>query len=128
HRGDGLCAGTDRPHRRPAGPPWAQGPDLRLPHRARGDRRVERRGLRCPRRPDASSFGLDGLSTAMAGEWMAGEMAEQPRVIGDLIDARAGMIEQIREVLPSEPAGVILVARGSSDNAAVWGRYVLEVA
>jgi glucosamine--fructose-6-phosphate aminotransferase (isomerizing) len=59
---------------------------------------------------------------------MTAEMGEQPRVLAALAGRRAALVERVRAVLPAAPAGVVLVARGSSDNAAIFGRYVLELA
>src|ERR1700712_3162743 len=59
---------------------------------------------------------------------MTAEMAEQPRVLAALAGRRDELIAHVREALPAAPAGIVLVARGSSDNAAVFGRYVLELA
>jgi glutamine---fructose-6-phosphate transaminase (isomerizing) len=63
-----------------------------------------------------------------AGAQMTAEMAEQPRVLADLAARRDELTSHVREALPGAPAGIVLVARGSSDNAAVFGRYVLELA
>jgi glucosamine--fructose-6-phosphate aminotransferase (isomerizing) len=63
-----------------------------------------------------------------AGSLMTSEMAEQPRVLAALAGRRDELIAHVREALPGAPAGIVLVARGSSDNAAVFGRYVLELA
>ncbi len=53
-------------------------------------------------------------------------MAEQPAVLSGLL-ARAGDIgAQVRALADPAPVGVVLIARGSSDNAAVYGRYLLE--
>jgi glucosamine--fructose-6-phosphate aminotransferase (isomerizing) len=62
------------------------------------------------------------------GSQMTAEMAEQPRVLADLAARRTELAAHVREALPGAPAGIVLVARGSSDNAAVFGRYVLELA
>jgi glucosamine--fructose-6-phosphate aminotransferase (isomerizing) len=59
---------------------------------------------------------------------MAAEMAEQPAVLAGLIGRREDIVSRLRDVAPPDPAGVLLVARGSSDHAAVFGRYVLEAA
>jgi glucosamine--fructose-6-phosphate aminotransferase (isomerizing) len=60
---------------------------------------------------------------------MAAEMAEQPRVLAALAARRGELCAEVREAVgPTPPAGIVLVARGSSDNAAVFGRYVLELA
>jgi glucosamine--fructose-6-phosphate aminotransferase (isomerizing) len=63
-----------------------------------------------------------------AGAQMTLEMGEQPRVLGALAARRFDLIDHVREALPGAPVGIVLVARGSSDNAAVFGRYVLELA
>ena len=59
---------------------------------------------------------------------MAAEMAEQPEVIERLFARREQILAELRAGLPADPAGVVLVARGSSDNAAVYGRYLLALA
>jgi len=62
------------------------------------------------------------------GALMAAEIAEQPAVLGRLIDARAELLAEVRAILPPAPIRVVIVARGSSDHAAVYGRYLLEYA
>jgi glucosamine--fructose-6-phosphate aminotransferase (isomerizing) len=59
---------------------------------------------------------------------MAREMAEQPEVVGALLARREEFAARLRAIAPEPPTGVILIARGSSDNAAIYGRYVLEAA
>jgi glucosamine--fructose-6-phosphate aminotransferase (isomerizing) len=66
--------------------------------------------------------------TAAAGAQMTAEMAEQPRVLAALAGRRQELVAHVREALPTPATGIVLVARGSSDNAAVFGRYVLELA
>lgn len=64
-----------------------------------------------------------------AGSQMAAEMAEQPRVLAALAARRGALTAELRAVLGDvPPVGIVLVARGSSDNAAIFGRYVLELA
>lgn len=56
------------------------------------------------------------------------EIAEQPDVVARLLaDQRGPVAEVARIVREREPSTIVLVARGSSDNAAVYGRYLLEV-
>ena len=64
----------------------------------------------------------------MSGTRMAGEMAEQPEVLSGLAARREDLRDAIRAVIPAPLAGIVLIARGSSDHAAVYGRYVLEAA
>lgn len=59
---------------------------------------------------------------------MAAEMAEQPAVLAGLMGRRDELCGRVRTAVPPELAGISLVARGSSDHAAVYGRYVLEMA
>jgi glucosamine--fructose-6-phosphate aminotransferase (isomerizing) len=68
------------------------------------------------------------MSPTDRGAQMAAEMAEQPRVLEALAGRRDELVAHVREALPGAPAGIVLVARGSSDNAAVFGRYALELA
>ena len=58
---------------------------------------------------------------------MSLEMAEQPAVLARLA-ARAGTdMAAVRKLTPGALAGVVFVARGSSDNAALFGRYLAEL-
>jgi glucosamine--fructose-6-phosphate aminotransferase (isomerizing) len=59
---------------------------------------------------------------------MAAEMGQQPDVLRALVQRREDIVNAVRAVLPQPLAGLTLVARGSSDHAAVYGRYVLEMA
>jgi glucosamine--fructose-6-phosphate aminotransferase (isomerizing) len=63
-----------------------------------------------------------------AGALMTAEMAEQPRVLAALIDRRARIADEVRSVMPDDLSGITLIARGSSDHAAIYGRYVMQVA
>jgi glucosamine--fructose-6-phosphate aminotransferase (isomerizing) len=62
------------------------------------------------------------------GSVMAAEMAEQPAILRRLIDQRGDLLARVRAILPASPVRVVIVARGSSDHAAIYGRYVLEYA
>lgn len=56
------------------------------------------------------------------------EIVDQPAVVQRLLDHEAAAVREIASVLARrEPAAIVLVARGSSDNAAVYGRYLFEV-
>jgi glucosamine--fructose-6-phosphate aminotransferase (isomerizing) len=68
-----------------------------------------------------------------AGSVMAAELAEQPEVLSRLVGRHAADRDQVRAVLPGRLlpgrlAGTVLLARGSSDNVAVYGRYLIELA
>ena len=62
------------------------------------------------------------------GTRMAADMAAQPATLAGLVDGRAEIVRALRSALPAVPAGAVIVARGSSDYAAVFGRYALEAA
>jgi glutamine---fructose-6-phosphate transaminase (isomerizing) len=64
----------------------------------------------------------------MNGSRMAEEMAEQPARVQSLIGRFEAIAEQVRAVAPAPLSGITIVARGSSDHAAVYGRYLLETA
>ena len=64
----------------------------------------------------------------MKGRLMAAEMAEQPAIREALLRRRVEIVDQVRAILPHPLSGIVLVARGSSDHAAVYGRYVFEIA
>lgn len=56
---------------------------------------------------------------------MAADMAAQPEVLRGLAARRH---EAVAGLLGTQPAGVAVIARGSSDYAAIFGRYLLEAA
>src|ERR1700730_17706251 len=64
----------------------------------------------------------------MNGTQMAREMAEQPGGLQRLIGRFDAIVERVRAVVPVPLSGITMVARGSSDHAAVYGRYLLEAA
>jgi glutamine---fructose-6-phosphate transaminase (isomerizing) len=64
----------------------------------------------------------------MNGENMAAEMAEQPGVLDRLVQRREAITASITSLLPKHLCGTVLLARGSSDTAALYGRYLFEMA
>jgi glucosamine--fructose-6-phosphate aminotransferase (isomerizing) len=64
----------------------------------------------------------------MTGERMATEMAEQPQVLGAIAARFDELRQAVADVAPKPLSGVTFVARGSSDNAALLGRYAVELA
>ncbi len=62
------------------------------------------------------------------GTVMSAEMAEQPDRLSALLDRSDQIMDRIRQVLPDQLAGTVLIARGSSDHAATTGQYLLELA
>jgi glutamine---fructose-6-phosphate transaminase (isomerizing) len=63
----------------------------------------------------------------MPGTLMSAEMAEQPAVLARLIARADEDAATMRKVTPDPLAGTVLLARGSSDNAALFGRYLAEL-
>jgi glutamine---fructose-6-phosphate transaminase (isomerizing) len=59
------------------------------------------------------------------GERMKADMAAQPEVVRALLARRS---EIVASLAGEKPAGVVIVARGSSDYAAIFARYLLETA
>lgn len=66
------------------------------------------------------------MSQGTLGKVMAMEMGEQPLVLRHLLLRRERILDALGRELPESPRGVALVARGTSDNAAIYGRYAIE--
>lgn len=81
-----------------------------------------------PGRPARSKGARRDKLRPMSGALMASEMAEQPARLRELIGRAEAIGERVRAVAPSRMCGITIVARGSSDHAAVYGRYLLEAA
>jgi glucosamine--fructose-6-phosphate aminotransferase (isomerizing) len=64
----------------------------------------------------------------MTGKHMRAEMQEQPAALGRLVDRFDEQVAAVRAVARKPLVGVMFLARGSSDNAAVYGRYLAELA
>jgi len=63
----------------------------------------------------------------MSGERMAAEISEQPEVLARLL-ASAGEIEGVAEqVRRARPRFVLIAARGTSDHAALYAKYLTEI-
>lgn len=61
----------------------------------------------------------------MIGEWMEKEVRQQPEV---LARGASGYLRDLRGFLEGRSFDmVVIAARGSSDNAALYGRYLIEV-
>jgi glucosamine--fructose-6-phosphate aminotransferase (isomerizing) len=63
----------------------------------------------------------------MNGKLMRREMSDQPDVLARLGARREDTVGRVRAVVPSCLAGVLLLARGSSDHAALHARYLIEL-
>ena len=64
----------------------------------------------------------------MTGERMRAEMHDQPATLERFVGRFDAHVEAVRAVVPHELAGVAFLARGSSDNVAIYGRYLAEMA
>ncbi len=70
---------------------------------------------------------IDIAAAALADQLLWREIAEQPDVLSG-IAARQGELGDLgRSLFEPRPPLVVLVARGTSDNAAMYARYLLEV-
>lgn len=62
------------------------------------------------------------------GALMAAEIAEQPAVLERLLHDGAPRIAEIRAAIEAfDPALVVLAARGTSDHAALYAKYLIEI-
>ncbi|MGW1885120.1 SIS domain-containing protein [Streptomyces sp. NPDC001970] len=62
------------------------------------------------------------------GRIMSGEMAEQPAVLRRILDQGAPRIREVAAAIAGrKPRFVLLTARGTSDNAALYAKYLLEI-
>jgi glucosamine--fructose-6-phosphate aminotransferase (isomerizing) len=67
------------------------------------------------------------VTAAAAGVLMRAEIAEQPEAVARTIDATAPQAAALAAAARSRDVrSVVLLARGSSDHAALYGRYLLE--
>lgn len=64
----------------------------------------------------------------MSGEHMTAEMAEQPAILADIAARFGAERDRVAALVTNQLRGIAFVARGSSDNAALLGRYVAELA
>lgn len=64
----------------------------------------------------------------MTGALMAEEMVTQPAVLAAIVERFEEHRREVAAIVPRPLAGVAFVARGSSSNAALLGRYLAELA
>lgn len=64
---------------------------------------------------------------SMNGAFMEAEIAEQPEVLDRILHDRRPEIERVaQEVRQRQPRFVLFVARGTSDHAALYAKYLIE--
>ncbi|GAA1941133.1 SIS domain-containing protein [Amycolatopsis minnesotensis] len=66
-------------------------------------------------------------SEVRPGEFMAAEIAEQPAVLAGLVERRADIAAVASAIAERPPRFALLAARGSSDHAALYAKYLIEV-
>jgi len=68
------------------------------------------------------------MSTPVLGHLVRAEIAEQPSVADRVLTAAVGELTRLAAVLrEAAPRAVLLTARGTSDHAALYAKYLLEV-
>src|SRR4051794_2372763 len=94
------------------------------PRRHRPSTRRRGRGARVP----SDDRGAPGVtpSAVAASSRMREEIFEQPDALARTLDGLAEVRQRLRR-LRNDVDRVVFFARGSSDNAAIYGRYVCEV-
>ncbi|WP_049580513.1 SIS domain-containing protein [Streptomyces sp. SBT349] len=71
---------------------------------------------------------MSATASHRPGHVMAGEMAEQPAVLRRLLSEGAAPIRAVAErIAARQPRFVLLTGRGTSDNAALYAKYLLEI-
>jgi glucosamine--fructose-6-phosphate aminotransferase (isomerizing) len=70
---------------------------------------------------------LEDAVTGQPGALMASEVAEQPTILGGLVEHRAEIADVAARLAAARPRFVLLAARGSSDHAALYAKYLVEV-
>jgi glucosamine--fructose-6-phosphate aminotransferase (isomerizing) len=63
----------------------------------------------------------------MPGALMAAEIAEQPDTLAGLLAARGELEDAARRIAAARPRFVLIAARGTSDHAALYAKYVVEI-
>ncbi|MEU3274624.1 SIS domain-containing protein [Saccharomonospora sp. NPDC006951] len=58
---------------------------------------------------------------------MTAEIGEQPRILAELVETRADIAAVAEAVARRPPRFALLAARGSSDHAALYAKYLIEV-
>jgi glutamine---fructose-6-phosphate transaminase (isomerizing) len=78
--------------------------------------------------PSRSDPGRSDIRLAAPGSKMLAEIREQPAALIRTLAACAKTAEELRRRFEKQrPKLVVIVARGTSDNAAITGRYLIEI-
>lgn len=69
----------------------------------------------------------DDRAASEPGRLMAKEIAEQPEVLARILDSGvSGIRTAASDIAAAKPRFVLLAARGTSDHAALYGKYLIE--
>jgi glucosamine--fructose-6-phosphate aminotransferase (isomerizing) len=63
----------------------------------------------------------------MPGTLMAADIAEQPAILAGLLAARDELEDAARRIAAARPRFVLIAARGTSDHAALYAKYLVEI-
>jgi glucosamine--fructose-6-phosphate aminotransferase (isomerizing) len=63
----------------------------------------------------------------MPGALMAAEIADQPTTLAGLLAARGELQDAARRIAAARPRFVLIAARGTSDHAALYAKYLVEI-
>jgi glucosamine--fructose-6-phosphate aminotransferase (isomerizing) len=63
----------------------------------------------------------------LPGEHMAAEISQQPSVLASLVERQPEFAEVAEAIAQRPPRFALLAARGSSDHAAIYAKYLIEV-
>lgn len=67
------------------------------------------------------------MKEGRTGERMTAEINEQPEVLAGLVETRAEIATVARSITERSPRFALLIARGSSDHAALYAKYLIEI-
>ncbi|EID54850.1 glucosamine 6-phosphate synthetase, contains amidotransferase and phosphosugar isomerase domains [Saccharomonospora xinjiangensis XJ-54] len=67
------------------------------------------------------------MNDTASGRHMAAEVAQQPAVLAGLVQARSDIASVASRIAERPPRFALLAARGSSDHAAIYAKYLVEV-
>ncbi|HTW11929.1 MAG TPA: SIS domain-containing protein, partial [Solirubrobacteraceae bacterium] len=70
---------------------------------------------------------MSATGNHIPGELMAAEVAEQPAVLARLLESSAAITEAASRIAASGPRFVLIAARGTSDHAGLYAKYLAEV-
>ncbi|HET9093541.1 MAG TPA: SIS domain-containing protein [Solirubrobacteraceae bacterium] len=65
--------------------------------------------------------------TTAPGALMAAEIAEQPRVLARMLETADRFAAAAQRIAAAQPRFVLIAARGTSDHAALYGKYLAEI-